>query len=76
MLIALFKLILSVLAAFAGIYALLSLVCHVSDHDGLIMLHMYFTPIILSAAFALILILTPKRLSTGNRAPKYRSVEL
>jgi uncharacterized membrane protein YdcZ (DUF606 family) len=66
------KIILAVLASLAGIYALLSIVCYISEHDGLIMLHMYSTPIILSGALGAILILTrsrtadPKRPGAGN----------
>lgn len=45
----------SALAAFAGIYGLLSLVCYISDHDSLVMLHMYSSPIILAVPFGIIL---------------------
>jgi hypothetical protein len=45
----------SALAAFAGIYGLLWLVCYISDHDSLVMLHMYSSPTILSVAFGIIL---------------------
>jgi hypothetical protein len=54
------KIILSMLASFALIFALLTLVCYVSDHDGLVMLHMYSSPIILSLAFGVVLLLTPR----------------
>ena len=45
----------SALAAFAGTYGLLWFICYISDHDSLVMLHMYFSPIILSGAFGIIL---------------------
>jgi hypothetical protein len=48
----------SSLAAFAGIYGQLWFVCYISDHDGLVMLHMYYSPIILSVAFGIIVPLT------------------
>lgn len=72
-----FKFILSVLAAFAGIFSLFSLVCQILDHDWLAMLHMYFTPIILSVALGIVLILTSDRPSLLRRrhAPGNRSVE-
>lgn len=52
------KILLAVLASYVGMYVLLSVACYLSEHSGLVMLHMYFTPIILSGAFGLILILT------------------
>lgn len=45
----------SALAAFAGIYGLLWLACYISDHERLMMLHMYSSSIILSLAFGIIL---------------------
>jgi hypothetical protein len=45
----------SALVAFAGIYGLLWLLCYISDHDRLMMLHMYSSPIVLSVAFGIIL---------------------
>ncbi len=45
----------STLAAFAGIYGLLWWVCYFSDHDPLVMLHMYSPSTILSVAFGIIL---------------------
>ncbi len=73
----LFVFILSVLAAFAGIFSLLWLMCQVLDHDWLVMLHMYFTPIILSVALGIVLILTSNRrmLVRRKRAPGNHPVE-
>lgn len=45
----------SALVAFAGIYGLLWWVCYISDHDSLVMLHMYSSSTILSVAFGIIL---------------------
>jgi hypothetical protein len=53
----------SALAAFAGIYGLFWWVCYISDHDGLVMLHMYSSPVILSVAFGIILPLNIRKLS-------------
>ena len=52
------KILLAVLASLFGMYALLSVACYLSEHSGLVMLHMYSTPIILSGALGVILILT------------------
>lgn len=54
--------IVSALASYACIYALLSIVCYISDHDRLVMLHMYSSPVILSLAFGLVFFL-----GTGNQ---------
>ncbi|WP_163271164.1 hypothetical protein [Chelativorans alearense] len=72
-----FKFILSMLAAFVSIFSLLWLVCHVLDHDWRVVLHMYFTPIILSVALSIVLILTSDRpmLLRRKRAPGDHSVE-
>lgn len=53
----------STLAAFAGIYGLLWLVCYISDHDSLVMLHMYSSSTILSVAFGVILPLNIRKLT-------------
>lgn len=52
----------SALAAFAGIYGLLWLVCYISDHDSLVMLHMYSSSTILSVAFGVIMPLNIRKL--------------
>ncbi|MFC0808875.1 hypothetical protein ACFHWW_26120 [Ensifer sp. P24N7] len=55
MLALLLSMLASALAFFAGIYGLLWLACYVSDHDWLVMLHMYFSSAMLSLGFGLIL---------------------
>lgn len=57
-----FGIIASALAAFAGMYGLLWLACHISDHDWLVMLHMYSSTVILSVAFGIILPLNTRKL--------------
>ena len=52
----------SALAAFAGIYGLLWLVCYISDQDSLVMLHMYSSSTILSVAFGVIMPLNIRKL--------------
>lgn len=42
-------------AACGAIYGLLWLACYLTDHDQLVMLHMYYSPIILSLALGIIL---------------------
>jgi hypothetical protein len=62
MLALMFGIIASALAAFAGMYGLLWLACHISDHDWLVMLHMYSSTVILSVAFGVILPLNTRKL--------------
>lgn len=42
------------LVAFACLFTLFSFVCYLLDHDQLVMLHMYFTPIIISLTYGVI----------------------
>lgn len=58
----LFGVIASALAAFAGIFGLLWLACYISDHDLLLMMHMYSSPIMLSVAFGIVLPLNTRKL--------------
>ncbi len=55
------KILVVTLALGAGTYFLLSVLCHLTDHDGLVMLHMYSTPLILSATLGAILLITRNR---------------
>lgn len=55
------KILVVMIALGAGTYSLLSVLCHLTDHDGLVMLHMYSTPLILSATLGAILLITRNR---------------
>jgi hypothetical protein len=67
------KVLVAMLALGAGTYFLLSILCRLTDHDGLVMLHMYSTPLILAAALGAILLITRNRPATsggpGTNAP-------
>lgn len=52
----------SALAVFTMIYGLLWLVCYISDHDSLVMLHMYSSSIVLSVVFGIILPLNMRKI--------------
>ncbi|MCT9000288.1 hypothetical protein [Chelativorans intermedius] len=60
----LIKVLLLVVAFFVGAFALLTLLCHASGHEALIMLHMYLTPAVLSGVLGLILLMTHHRPAT------------
>lgn len=46
--------IMSCLFAYAIIYGFLSLVCELSEHDGLIMMHLQFSSVVLSILFGFV----------------------
>jgi hypothetical protein len=50
------------LAVFTMIYELLWLVCYISDHDSLGMLHMYSSSVVLSVVFGIILSLNMRKI--------------
>lgn len=52
----------SALAVFTMIYGLLWLVCYISDHDSLVMLHMYSSSVVLSVVFGMILPLNMRKI--------------
>jgi hypothetical protein len=62
------KMIVSTLASFVCFFALFSVVCYLTDHDQLVMLHMYSSPVILSLAFGIIFLLsTDSQLGSADR---------
>jgi hypothetical protein len=74
----LLRIILSTLASFVVIFALLTLGCYATDHDKLVMLHMYSSPIILSLASGIVLLLSssnPRALSRSQHERGHHSVD-
>lgn len=63
----------STLVFFAGIFGVLSLACHIADHDWLVMLHMYFSSALLSLASGLILPLKFEKLNALRGQLKKRT---
>jgi len=49
-------------------YFLLSILCRLTNHDGLVMMHMYFTPLTLSATLGAILLITRNRPASSGEA--------
>lgn len=58
----------STITACGATYGLLWLACYVTDHDPLVMIHMYLSPIILALALGIIL-----SLDLGNVHARRRS---